>query len=182
MPSHDTFMKQVLVLVGPKGAGKSTIGRILATDLGLHFLRVEPIFLDVRAQLGASNSQFEQAGFQAVLSALREAFAQHDIICFETTGSSAHVSRLLEALRQEARVLLVRVLAEPEQCLTRIHSRDTTFDIPVSDHQIERINAIAQTVVLPWTAELDNRGPIDRTLIASTVRSLLTASASPPGA
>ena len=175
-------MKQVLVLVGPKGAGKSTIGHILAADLGLHFLRAEPIFLDVRSQLGASHSQFEQAGFQAVLSAILESLGQHDIICFETTGASAHLSWLLEALRQEARVLLVRVLAAPEQCLTRIRSRDTSFDIPVSDHQIERINAIAQTVVLPWTAELDNRGPIDRTLIASTVRSLLTARASPAGA
>ncbi len=175
-------MKQVLVLVGPKGAGKSTIGHVLATDLGLHFLRVEPIFLDVRAQLGASHSQFEAAGFQAVLTALREALVQHDIVCFETTGASTHVSWLLEALRQEARVLLVRVLAAPDQCLSRIRARDASIHIPVSDDQIERINAIALTVVLPWTAELDNRGPLDRTFVVSTVRSLLTANASPAGA
>ena len=61
-------MKHVLVLVGPKGAGKSTIGHILATDLGLHFLRVEPIFLDVRARLGASHSEFEAAGFSKPVS------------------------------------------------------------------------------------------------------------------
>ena len=175
-------MKHVLVLVGPKGAGKSTIGHILATDLGLHFLRVEPIFLDVRARLGASHSEFEAAGFQAVLSALREALGQHDIVCFETTGASAYVSWLLEALRQEARVLLVRILAAPDQCLTRIRARDPSIHIPVSDDQVERINTIAQTVVLPWTAELDNHGPLDRTLIVSTVRSLLTTSAGPAGA
>ena len=170
------------MLVGPKGAGKSTIGHILATDLDLHFLRSEPIFLDVRARLGASHSQFEQAGFQAVLSAVREALGQHDIICFETTGASAYVSGLLEALRQEARVLLVRVLAEPDQCLTRIRTRDASIHIPVSDDHVERINAIAHTVVLPWTAELDNRGPLDRAFIVSTVRGLLTARASPAGA
>ena len=175
-------MKQVLVLVGPKGAGKSTIGHILATDLGLHFLRVEPIFLDVRAQLGASHSQFEAAGFQAVLNALHEALGRHDILCFETTGASVHVSWLLEALRQEARVLLVRILAAPDQCLTRIRARDASIHIPVSDDQIARINAVAFTVALPWNAELDNRGPLDRTFIVSTVRSLLTASAGPAGA
>jgi predicted ABC-type ATPase len=175
-------MKQVLVLVGPKGAGKSTIGEILATDLGLHFLRVEPIFLDVRAQLGASDSRLEPAGFQAVLRALRDALGLHDIICFETTGASAHVSWLLEALRQEARVLLIRVLAAPDQCLARIRARDASIHIPVSDDQIDRINAIAHTVALPWTAELDNRGPLDRTFIVSTVRSLLTPRATPAGA
>ena len=175
-------MKHVLVLVGPKGAGKSTIGHILATDLGLHFLRVEPLFLHARARLGASNPQLEAAGFQAVLGALLEALRRHDVVCFETTGASTRVSVLLEALRLEANVLLIRVLAAPDQCLTRIRTRDASIHIPVSDDQIERVNAIAQTVVLPWTAELDNRGPIDRTLIASTVRSLLTASASPPGA
>ena len=182
MPSDQTFMKKVLVLVGPKGAGKSTIGYLLATDLGLHFLSVEPIFLGVREQLGASNSQFEQAGFRAVLSALREALGQHDIICFESTGASAYLPWLLDALRQEARVLLVRVLAAPDQCLTRVHARDASVHIPVSDDQIERINAVAQSVMLPWTAELDNRGPLDRTLIVSTIRQLLTATASPAGA
>ena len=175
-------MKQVLVLVGPKGAGKSTIGHILAADLGLHFLRVEPLFLEVRARLGASDPQFETAGFRAVLGAVRDALSRYDIVCFETTGASTHVASLLAALRAEARVLLIRVLAAPDQCLTRIHSRDASIHIPVSDDQIARINAIAHAVALPWTAELDNRGPLDRTFIVSTVRSLLTPGASPTGA
>lgn len=175
-------MKQVLVLVGPKGAGKSTIGQILAADLGLCFLRVEPLFLEVRNRLGASHPQLESAGFQAVQSAALEVLDRADILCFETTGASTHVAPLLDALRSQARVLLVRVLAAPDQCLTRIHSRDASIHIPVSDDQIESINAFAHTVALPWAAVLDNRGPLDREDIVSTVRRLLTPGPSPSGA
>jgi shikimate kinase len=175
-------MKHVLVLVGPKGAGKTTIGHILAADLGLHFLRVEPLFLEVRARLGSSHPQLEAVGFQAVLNAVRDALGRDEVVCFETTGASACVASLLEALQSEARVLLVRVLAAPEQCLTRIHSRDASIHIPVSDDQIERINAIAHTVAFPWTAELDNRGPLDRASIVAAVRSLLTPGADSTGA
>lgn len=165
------------MLVGPKGAGKSTIGQILAADLGIHFARVEPIFLDVRARLGAAHPLVETAGFQAVLGALRTALGVHDIVCFETSGASAHVPWLLDALRQEASVRLIRVLAVPDQCLARIRSRDASIHIPVPKEQIERINAIADAVVLPWAAEIDNRGPLDRASIVSTVRNLLTPGA-----
>lgn len=170
-------MKQVIVLVGPKGAGKSTIGQILATDLGIHFLRVEPIFLDVRARLGPSHPRFEEAGFEVVMEAVREALERHDTVCLETTGASTHVPHFLSELGRAARVLPVRVLVAPDQCVARIRSRDATVHIPVSDDQIERINAVARHVSLPWAAEIDNRGPLDRPLIVETVRALAASAA-----
>ena len=45
-------MKRVLVLVGPKGAGKSTIGAVIERELGVPFVRVEPVFLAVLEALG----------------------------------------------------------------------------------------------------------------------------------
>ena len=168
-------MKQLLVLVGLKGAGKSTIGHLLATELGIHFLRVEPLFLEVRAQLGAAHPQFEQLGFQRVLAGVREALTRYDTVCFETTGASSHVEGLLSELRQTARVLLVRVLVSPDQCIGRILGRDASLHIPVSDDQVERVNARAERVALPWAAEIDNRGAIDRSSVLSTIRDLLAS-------
>ena len=154
-------MKRVIVLVGPKGAGKSTIGQRLETQLGIPFVRVEPIYLQVRATLGPAHPDLEREGFRAILAHLDEALAQYDTICFETTGASQHTPWLLAELGRSAEVLLVQVLAEPAQCLERIHSRDASIHIPVSDKAIERINAVAIQVELPWAATIDNRGELD---------------------
>lgn len=166
-------MKQVLVLVGPKGAGKSTLGDLLSRELPVLFLRVEPLFLELRARLGAAHPDLERLGFAAVLDAVSGALPGHDHVCIETTGASDRVPWLLQELASRARVLPVRVLADPEQCLERIHRRDRSIHIPVSDDDVARINAIAQDVDLPWAAEIDNRGPLDAAAIVATIRSLL---------
>ncbi len=164
-------MKRVIVLVGLKGAGKSTIGHLLSDELGIHFVRVEPLFLEVRDRLGAAHPDYERQGFEAVLARITEALARHDTVCFESTGASEHLSSVLD--RVPARVLPVRVLASPDQCVERIAARDTAIHIPVSDDQVERINAIAARVSLPWAAEIDNTGAFDRRRILETVSHLL---------
>ena len=172
-------VKEVLLLVGPKGAGTSTVGQLLATRLGLRFLRVEPLFLEVRAELGPTHPDCERRGFEAVLSALVDALAGHDAVCFETTGASDHLPWLLSEVRKVARLHLVRVYARPDSCLERVRSRDTTIHIPVSDDQVERINARAAGVVLPWSTEIDNGGPFDADGIVETVRALLGPGGTP---
>lgn len=169
--------KSLVVLVGPKGAGKSTIGAFLAVELGIRFLRVEPLFLEVRGRLGASHPEYEQRGFEAVLAALRHALASDETVCFESTGASEHFGWLLSELREVARVHLVRVVATPAQCVERIRGRDASIHIPVSDDDVERVNALAARVVLPWSAEVDNGGAFDGRHVAGTVRRLLE----PPG-
>lgn len=166
-------MKQVIVLVGPKGAGKWTIGDFLATGMGIHFLRVEPLFLEVRSQLGASHPDFERLGFESVLLHVNEALSRYDTVCFESTGASSHIPWLLSQLGEVARVIPVHVLAELAECVDRIKGRDTSIHIPVSDDQVERINALAIRVELPWAAEIDNRGAFNGPFILDTVRTLL---------
>lgn len=169
----ESCRKQVIVLVGPKGSGKSTIGHLLAAELGVHFLRVEPIFLAVRAEVGASPSGFEQRGFEAVLASLTDAIAHYDTVCFESTGASAHFSWLLSELACVARVLPVRVSAAADECIRRVQTRDTSIHIPVSDDQVDRINKLAVQVQLPWVAEIDNQGAFRGTMILESIRILL---------
>lgn len=166
-------MKQVIVLVGPKGAGKSTIGTLLSKELGIHFLRAEPLFLEAREHLGTSDASVERRGFESVLAAVSDALGRHDTVCFESTGVSRHLSWVLDQLRPKARVLPVRVVATVNQCLSRIYSRETAIHIPVSDDRIEAINALAAEVTFPWSAELDNRGDFDRDHIKTTIANLL---------
>ncbi len=166
-------MKQVLVLVGPKGAGKTTIGRFLAAEMGIRFLEVEPLFLEVRSRLGASHPDLERQGFESVLASLADALTHCDSVCFDSTGASAHFPWLLAELGKLARVVPVRVLADPEQCVERIRSRDAAVHIPVAEEQIERINAAAERVALPWAAEIDNRGEFNGALIRDAINRAL---------
>ena len=167
--------KHVIVLVGPKGAGKSTIGDFLARELGLHFVRVEPMFLEVRARLGGNHPEYERRGFELLRERLREELSTHDAICFESTGAAPEqLDFTLDGLRDLAHISLVRVFAGSEQCLARVRARDTSIHIPVSDDQVERINAIASRVSLPWAADIDNSGDFQGAVIAATVREILS--------
>lgn len=167
--------KQVVILVGPKGAGKSTIGHFLATELGIHFLRVEPLFLALLDEMEASNPAFERRGFESVFEALSEALAQYDVVCFESTGASALLGPMLDRLGHGARVIPIKVSAPPALCLERVHTRDASIHIPVSDDRVERINAMAFGVKLSWAAEIDNGGDFPASFIKRTVRALLCA-------
>ena len=97
----------------------------------------------------------------------------HGTICFETTGASPHTPWLLAELGWLAEVLFVQVQADPVQCVERIHSRDASIHIPVSDADIERINTAAANVQYPWAATIDNRGVLDEREILNTIFSLL---------
>ncbi len=171
--------KCAVVLVGPKGAGKSTIGSLLAEELDVHFLRVEPLFLEVRARFGSEDPAFEQRGFELVLSSLKNAFSSYDTVCFESTGASRHFSWLLSQLGQFARVLLVRVGAAPEQCAQRVRSRDSSIHIPVSDDRVDQINALARQVSLPWTVEIENGGSFNAKDILRAISSFLPGGENP---
>jgi len=170
-------MKRVIVLVGLKGSGKSTIGKLLENQLQIPFIRVEPIYLHVRNELGPTHPDLEREGFRAILAGLTQALARHDTICFETTGASQQTSWLLAELGRLADVLLVQVQADPAQCLERIHGRDASTHIPIADDNIERINAVAAQVTLPWAAVINNRGKLDAAAILDTIDALLRGQA-----
>jgi shikimate kinase len=47
----------LVLLVGPKGSGKSHIGRILEQQLGVSFFHVEPLWMSYYAECQASGRQ-----------------------------------------------------------------------------------------------------------------------------
>ncbi len=167
-------MRRVIVLVGPKGAGKSTIGDLLEHRLGIRFVRTEPLFLAVHDALGGSHPDYERRGFEAVSEALKKELATADTICCESTGASRYTQWLLDTLGESATVLPIRVVADNAQCVDRIHHRDATIHIPVSDDRIAQINAVAMKVQLPWVAEIDNQGLFEPDAIVQLVQTVLT--------
>lgn len=163
--------KHVLVLVGLKGAGKTTIGAFLERAFGLRFLRVEPLWIEHRRD--PRNDDWERDGYQKVANAVRGELVAHDVVVIELTGASAWTKTFVDQLRTLAKVHLARVEAPPEVCLGRVRGRDATDHIPVSDERVAEINAAAASVSLTFDASFANVAPWDEGASRTHLRALL---------
>jgi chloramphenicol 3-O-phosphotransferase len=164
----------IILLVGQKGAGKTTIGERLAHLSGIIFLRVEPIYLSVlQANPNLSPKEIEPIGFGAILDAVEELARHSPVICMETTGTAGYFPEFLRRLQAGYRLHTVRVGAPAEVCLERVRRRDQTNHIPVSDERVREINRIAAKVSLEWSLEVDNPEDGDLDLIAEAIARLL---------
>jgi 2-phosphoglycerate kinase len=143
MPAADP--KTLLILVGPKGSGKTHIGAVVERMLGIRFLRVEPIFLGHETFLGAVSDVQRQ---------IDPALAAGDSVIIESTGAAPDYVRSLQ--HRYERVRLVQMRASAETCFRRFNQRDTSQHIPVSDARFHEINEQAARAAFEWNCVLDN--------------------------
>ena len=71
--------KTVILLIGPKGAGKSHIGSVLGRETGIRFLRVEPIWL-------MHQGEAYSAVVDVITREVEALFAQADVVVLESLG------------------------------------------------------------------------------------------------
>jgi cytidylate kinase len=164
----------IVLLVGPKGAGKTTIGALLARELQVAFLRVEPIYLrTIHAHPDLPQTELEPLGFGAILAAVDDLARTSRVVCFESTGTAGYFPEFLRRLRARYRVYLIRVFAPLEECRWRVLHRDATNHIPVSDDRLQEINRRAAGVMLAWDLEIDNSGTDNERAIVDAVAGLV---------
>ena len=145
-----------VILVGPKGSGKSYIGRILEARLGVHFLHVEPLWKAYHRDCEANGRQPVIAeGIARVHPVIARALA-HSHVCVETTGASPEILDALLSLMPRSEILMVRVTAPLELCLQRILARDQTDQIPVETDVVRRVHALSESLRLDADVTLDN--------------------------
>ena len=122
-PTMNAGDKTVYVLIGPKGAGKSTLGRLLEERRGVRFLDVEAIFL-------------------ALPEAEERVAATGGDCSLELTGASPFTEGLLDRLRAGYRTRVVRVAAPLDECQRRVRSRAGSH-LPASDELVERVYGLS---------------------------------------
>lgn len=137
----------MVMLIGPKGSGKTHIGAVVARQTGMAFLRVEPLWLSLEPG---------QDGWARVESEVDRALADTDSVMIESLGSGPGFERLRTNLAAKYGVKYVRIKVELDTCLQRVRTRSNAEHIPVSDDQVERYNVLAAEVELDWDAEIDN--------------------------
>lgn len=165
--------KRVVILVGPKGSGKTFVGGLVSEHLGHRFLRVEPIFLENIRTSRLTGAALDAEGYAKVVAAVDTELSTAACLFIEGTGAADAFPAFLDTLRARYEVLLVSIRAPLDTCLERVHSRDQSVHIPVSDDRVSEINQRAAKVRLAWDLEIDNGGPAPPAVILEKIRGLL---------
>lgn len=152
--------KNVIMLIGPKGSGKTHIGTVLGKMTGVKFLRVEPIWLGLNEG---------EDGWALVESAIDDSLKHTNIVIIESLGGSQGFERLRCNLERKYTLRYVRIVASLTVCLERVRTRNSRDHIPVSEENVEAYNRIAAEVTLPWDFELRNDPPLTDKMILNAM-------------
>ncbi len=159
------MMSQILyMLIGPKGAGKTYIGTLIARYTEIKFISVEPIWLSL---------QPGENGWKKVEQVIDEAFTDHSKVMIESLGAGEEFGKFRANLEKKYTLKMIRVYTDLETCLARVKSRDRTAHIPVSDEKVEQYNRIAATVFFDWDLEINNNAPATDEEILTAIQTLL---------
>ena len=150
--------KAVYILVGPKGSGKSHIGKLLEEELGIRFLPVEPLLIAHIERFGQPAEGLSRHGFDIEERAIRDVLEEQDTVIFEATGSSEYFPSVVVNLRDGYVVKLIRIHCPLDICFTRVRDRDSEGHLPVTDEMVNAINKNANLVDFDWDLEIDNSG------------------------
>lgn len=163
--------KEVIVLVGLKGAGKTHLGSLWENCCGVRFLRVERLWLSLLPG---------EDGWAEVEKAIHRILECEERVVIESLGGSDGFNRLIAALSSRYRTLFVRVRASIETCAKRVKNRDSKEHLAVSDEQVDSYNQRAARVELPWHMEICNEPFIDDNAALELLKKLLPGVTSKP--
>jgi shikimate kinase len=153
--------KQLYMLIGPKGAGKTHIGAVVSRHTDIQFIRVEPIWLSLAPG---------EEGWKKVEQVIDTAFQTYDRVMIESLGAGDGFRSFHAALAQKYPIKMIRVVAGLDTCLKRVQTRSNADHIAVSDDKVAEYNSIAAQVRYDWALEIENDPPASDEAIVTAIR------------
>ena len=154
------------LLIGPKGAGKSYISRLMEREFGIYFFRIEDIWLRLEKRK-LKKSEKVRVGRVEIIKNLDRLFRKNKAIIIESTGTSENFYQFVTSLKARYKVVLIKVSADPKICMERIRKRDYFSHVPYEHKELVRINKLASRIEFDYDYLLDNNDMSNEALITS---------------
>ena len=148
--------KSIFILIGPKGSGKSFIGRLIEKRFQIHFIPVEQALLNFKSDDKLKDEEYHAAVYQRIEALILAGIAEHSSVSFESTGISHHFDQLLAKLKTQHHVVLIRVQADDAICISRISSRDQSQHIPLKESEILMVNELSRKRDFDFDLSINN--------------------------
>ena len=146
-----TALDRAVVLIGPMGAGKTSVGKRVAKALGVPFIDTDRAIVQVHGPIPALFESLGEPGFRELeRNAVAEAVARPVVV---SLGGGAVLDPSTRSLLDELRVILLTVTPEA------VESRISGSDRPLLHHD----------GLTAWKSIADERAPIYSSLADLTV-------------
>ena len=150
MTKNATFLKHIIILVGPKGSGKTTLSRTLASNLGIQYFDVEKHLIETIRANKIDGDDLPNHGFDIEETEIRTILANESAVVFEATGSSEYFPHYYNMYAKEFSVLPIKLVCSYETCLERISKRGLVDNFEVPVEAIRRIYDLSVRFEVDW--------------------------------
>ena len=94
---EDIMIKQIIILIGLKGSGKTYIGTLIQEKVGIKFFRVENVWLSLKSE--RLSNEYILEGFSLVEKEIDRLLLDTDRITIEFTGTTDYFNRFINKLK-----------------------------------------------------------------------------------
>lgn len=157
--------KEIFLLIGQKGSGKSFIGTILDKEFGIKFIRVENLVKQIKKERDVFNETYLKQVFEVIENVIRDSLNDNDKIVFESTGLTDYFDQMLENLKISFHLTTIGIYTDSKTCLDRVKTRDQNIHINISDDQVIMINEKVKEKNFQTDYRIDNEVKTERELI-----------------
>lgn len=148
--------KRVFILIGPKGSGKTYIGKLLEKKLKITFINVEALLIKYIEENDLTTDKLNRHGFDIEEQEIDRVLSEENSVIFDATGASIYLPSFLESLGTKYLVKYVKIFCPNEVCFKRVKARVSSEQFKVSDELVLEINNRAKDLVLNWDLIIDN--------------------------
>jgi len=157
-----------ILLVGPKGSGKSHIGRVLERHLGVRFFHVEPLWMAYLSECRETGRlPVIPEGIAMIHPEIRHALVEHGHMSVETTAASQEILDGLKSLCPREKIIIAKISAPVEICLQRAETRDPAHQIQMDSETIRNVNTMSEAAWVDADLELANEDLSDEEIVAA---------------